>query len=145
MEGPAERWVRRNLWTCVAPLGCVAIVVAVVLFLGAILTLVWGMIRSSEPYQHAIARAQSDPVVLEALGSPVEVGLFIMGNFESSDSSGSADFSVPIQGPRAKGRLYVVASKSAGEWSISRLVLEVDDGRRLVLGPVSEREAEGGA
>ena len=50
--------------------------------------------------------------------------------------SGNADLTIPISGPKGKGTLYVVATKSAGEWTYSKLVVKIDStGETIDLGP----------
>ena len=68
---------------------------------------------------------KGDPRVANALGSPIEAGFFVSGKTNVSGSSGNADLTIPIWGPRGKGTIYFVASKFAGKWTFSRLVVEV--------------------
>ena len=49
-----------------------------------------------------------------------------MGNINVNGSSGHADLAIPVSGPEGSGTIYVVASKTAaGQWTISRLVVDV--------------------
>ena len=51
-----------------------------------------------------------------------------------SGSSGQADMNVSLSGPRGKGTLYFVASKFAGEWTFSKLMVEIaGTGQRIDL------------
>ncbi len=52
-----------------------------------------------------------------------------MGNVNVSGGSGYADLSFSLSGPKGKGTLYLVAQKSAGEWTFKRLEVQVE-GRR---------------
>jgi len=94
-----------------------------------IVTIVFGMMKSSHAYKDALAMAQADPYVKEALGSPIKEGFLVMGNINVNGSSGHADLAIPVSGPEGSGTIYVVASKSAtaaaGKWTISRLVVDV--------------------
>jgi hypothetical protein len=50
--------------------------------------------------------------------------------------SGDADLTIPISGPKGKGTIYAVATKSAGEWTYSKLVVKIDrTGDAIDLGP----------
>jgi hypothetical protein len=69
--------------------------------------------------------AKTDPYVQEALGSPIEEGLLVMGNINVSGSSGHADLAIPVSGPQGSGTVYVVASKSAGRWTMLTLVVDI--------------------
>ena len=91
-----------------------------------IVTIVFGMMKSSHAYKEALAMARADLYVNEALGSPIKEGLLVMGNINVNGSSGHADLAIPVSGPEGSGTIYVAASKSAaGQWTILRLVVDV--------------------
>ena len=81
--------------------------------------------KTSDAYKTALARAKADPRVISALGSPIEDGFFAMGSTNVTGTSGKADMTVPLSGPKGKGTLYFVASKFAGEWTFSKLMVEI--------------------
>jgi hypothetical protein len=92
-----------------------------------IVTIVFGMMKSSHAYKEALAMARADLHVQEALGSPIKEGLLVMGNISVNGSSGHADLAIPVSGPQGSGTIYVVASKSAAarQWTILRLVVDI--------------------
>jgi hypothetical protein len=94
-------------------------------FVFVIVSIVFGAMKSSDAYKAALAKAKADPRVVTALGSPITDGFFVSGNTNVSGSSGHADLTVPISGPKGKGTIYFVASKFAGEWTFSKLMVEV--------------------
>jgi hypothetical protein len=99
-----------------------------------IVTMFFGMMKSSDAYKMALARAKADPRVVAALGSPIEDGFFASGNTNVSGTSGQADMTVPLSGPKGKGTLYFVASKFAGQWTFSKLMVEIaNTGQRIDL------------
>lgn len=103
-------------------------------FVFAMMSMVFGVMKSSDAYKMALARAKADPRVMAALGSPIKDGLFVWGKTNVSGTSGQADLTIPISGPRGKGTIYFVASKFAGEWTFSKLMVEVaDTGQRIDL------------
>jgi Cytochrome oxidase complex assembly protein 1 len=101
------------------------IILGAVLFCAAIFTTVGVAARNSGAYSGALDRARASAVVREALGSPIRDGIFFTGKIEVSGSSGRANLSIPIQGPKGRGALYVEASKDLGEWQFIRLVVVV--------------------
>lgn len=107
------------------------------LFAGLIiLSAVWlfGLTKSSDAYKIAVARAKAHPVVEQTLGTPIEEGWFAQGSIEITGPSGKANLSIPLSGPLGEGTLYVVATKSAGQWTFSTLFLTVDStGQRIDL------------
>jgi hypothetical protein len=128
---PATWWSRNWKW-------CVPVLAALLLalfaaFIFGILALVFGAMKSSGPYQHAMARAQADPAVTAALGTPIQAGWLVQGNFSSNGPDGEANLSIPLDGPKADGTLFVVAKKHAGEWRYETLAVDVEGGERIVL------------
>jgi hypothetical protein len=79
------------------------------------------MLRDSDAFHLAVSAAQASPVLLEKVGSPMETGRFISGSIEVSPATGLAELSIPVSGPRGRGKLYVEAHKSAGNWRMSLL------------------------
>ena len=118
-------WWSRN-WKWFVPTGCLGLLAAALGFVALIVTLVFGAMKSSDAYREALTRARASPAVQQALGTPIEDGLFMGGNIQVSGPSGHADISFPISGPKGKGTVYVVADKSAGQWTFSTLVAEID-------------------
>ncbi len=124
----------RSRWTCLLSAGCLVIIIlaagAVALFFGVIV----GAMKASDAYKLAMERARSNPEVVAALGSPIEAGYFVSGSVSVSGGSGEAKLSIPISGPNGSGTLYVEATKQAGVWHFSVLMVEVDaTGQRIDL------------
>ncbi len=110
-------------------------------FIMLIVTILFGMIKSSDVYRDALATARANPAVVQALGSPIEAGIFVMGSISVSGSSGQADLAIPISGPKGKGTIYAVASKFAGKWTFSKLVVEIKATKEIIE-LIKEREQE---
>lgn len=125
--------VRRQGCTPLACLVSVAIFALVVACGGAIFFGVTGIIRNSDVVQEALARAERDPQVVAALGTPLEVGWLTLGSIETSNGGGSADLNVPISGPRGSGAMLVEAVRREGVWQYRRLIVTVGDRRIDVL------------
>lgn len=127
----APGWWQRN-WKWFVPL-LAALVLT--LFAGAVLALmsmVLGMIKSSDAYQQPLQQAQRDPAVIAALGGPVEPGWMVMGNISVNGPSGEASLQIPLSGPRASGDLFVEGSKSAGVWTFQTLSVQPDAGGQRI-------------
>jgi hypothetical protein len=103
-------------------------------FIFLIVCIPFAAMKSSDAYKMALARTKADPRVMNALGSPIEDGFFAMGNTKVIGTSGQADMTVPISGPKGKGTMYFVATKFAGKWKFEKLMVEVaDTGQRIDL------------
>jgi hypothetical protein len=133
VRNPSPGWWRRN-WKWLVPM---LAAVLLTLFLAAILAFmsaIFGMIKSSDAYQHPLQQAQRSPAAIAALGEPMKPGWLVMGNINVNGPSGDANLQIPVAGPKGSGDLFVEAKKSAGEWSYQTLVLQLDnDGKRIDL------------
>ena len=120
---PSQRrsWLGRNWGKLLA-----AAFLCMILFVGGIITLLMGAMRGSDVAKEAVARAQSNPLVTQRLGTPMSEGWFVGGSINVSPGSGEADLSVPISGPKGKATVYVKAEKSAGTWAYSLMQAAID-------------------
>ena len=123
---PKRSWLGRN-WKWFAPTGCLTLIALGVAFVAGIVLLVFGAMKSSDAYKIAFARAKADPRVIEEIGEPIEAGWFSSGNTKVEGGSGESNLTIPIHGPKGKANVYAVATKSAGEWEYSKLIVKIDE------------------
>ena len=123
---PASWWSRN--WKWFVPTGCcLTPLVLAGAFFAFLVIVIFGAMKQSDAYKIAVARAKADQRVTNALGTPVEEGGFLWGSsIEVSGSSGEADLNIPISGPKGKGTIYAVATKSAGDWTFSKLAVKIE-------------------
>ena len=113
-------WFGRN-WKWFVPL---VIVLPLIVCCGGITAIVggvFGMIKSSEPYKHALATAQANPQVIAALGTPVEAGFMAGGTINVNNNNGNAELVIPIKGSKGSGVVSVSATKTNGVWTYEKL------------------------
>lgn len=123
---PTRRnWWQRN-WKWFVPTGCLTLIALAVAFVAMIVVVVFGAMKSSDAYKIAVTRAKNDERVVRAIGKPISEGMFMSGNTNVNGGSGQADLAIPISGPKGKAKIYAVATKSAGEWVYSKLVVRVE-------------------
>lgn len=118
-------WWSRN-WKWFVPVGCLTTLLLFATAIVVIASLVFGVMKSSDAYALALARAKAHPAVIESLGSPINEGFFTGGNINVNGPSGDAELSIPISGPKGSATIFVEARKSAGQWSFSKLLVEVE-------------------
>jgi hypothetical protein len=70
--------------------------------------------------------ASANSRVREEIGEPIEAGMFVSGQLRENGSSGKADLSIPIKGPRSEGRIRVAAYRSGGIWTFTWLQVNVE-------------------
>ena len=115
---------------------CLTPLVLVGAFVAFLVLVIFGALKQSDVYKTAVARAKADSRVAAALGTPIEEGWYLSGTTNVNGASGDADIAIPISGPKGKGTIYAVATKSGGEWSYSKLQVKVDSsGETIDLNP----------
>lgn len=127
----SRTWWQRN-WKWFVPAACLGALALFAAFITLFITIVFGIVKSSDVYKDALATAQSHPAVVKALGSPIEAGIFVMGSINVSGPSGKANLAIPISGPNGKGTIYARASKVAGRWTFSQLVVEIKENKERI-------------
>ncbi|MGZ8851733.1 MAG: cytochrome c oxidase assembly factor Coa1 family protein [Thermoanaerobaculia bacterium] len=129
---PQRGWWSRN-WKWVVPVGCLSIVVMCVAFVGIIVAVVFGAIKSTDAYTKALNTARNDPRVIQALGTPIEPGFLVTGNVNVDNDRGTANIDFPISGPKGKAKIHAVAEKSDGKWKYSMMQAHIVDGETIDL------------
>ncbi|OHE81256.1 MAG: hypothetical protein A3G75_13165 [Verrucomicrobia bacterium RIFCSPLOWO2_12_FULL_64_8] len=122
---PTRNWWQRN-WKWFVPVGCLTALLLFVAFIGLVVAGAMGVMKSSDAYKEAVARARTEPVVVQKLGLPIEEGFLASGHVNTSGPSGEAELSIPLKGPKGKATLYVEAEKKAGRWQFKQLVVEFE-------------------
>ncbi len=129
---PKPNFASRH-WKLTVVLACLAGLLFLAGIFGLVVLLMKGM-KSSSVYSGAMAKAESSPTAIAALGTPMKDGFFFIGGIneettESStetNSSGNAEFVVPVSGPKGSGHLSFHATRGQGEWHYDDLTLLVD-------------------
>jgi hypothetical protein len=141
-QAPRPGWWSRN-WKWFVPTGCclgslMGIVLAIAIFGMGIVGLISGVgkiLKSSEPYQTAVARAKANEKVVAALGTPIDDS-FPMGKVNTNNDTGDADLSIPLSGPKGKATVYVVGTRSGGVWTYSKMSVTITgSGEEVDLSP----------
>ena len=86
----APGWWQRN-WKWCVPVLAALLLSLFAAFVFGLVALIFGALRSSTPYQHALAQAKGDPAVVAALGDPIHAGWFVQGNISVDGAGGEAD------------------------------------------------------
>jgi hypothetical protein len=125
-QPPPRGWWSRN-WKWFVPTGCCLTPLVLGGAVAAFLVLVvFGAMKQTDVYKTAVARAKSNSQVVSALGQPISEGWYLSGSTEVNGGSGTSKLTIPISGPKGKGTVYAEATKSAGEWTYSKLVVKID-------------------
>lgn len=117
---------RHRNWKWAAPAGRLSILALIALFAGSIVLLVLTLMRHTDVFREAVARAEANPQVRTELGEPIREGWWVSGHVRTSGSSGNAGLAIPLKGSRRDGTVYAVAHKSAGIWKYDTLEVAVE-------------------
>jgi hypothetical protein len=121
----------------------VTLLLLMVAFGAVTIIIISATFRASDVYKHAVSRAMGNLQVREQIGEPIKAGWFIFGELKYAGNSGHANFSVPISGPRAQGRIRVIAYKDA-VWRFTCLQVVVEGQPQpidlLSIQPTPERD-----
>jgi cytochrome oxidase complex assembly protein 1 len=118
LSSPPRSWWQRN-WKWVVP-------VLALFFAGSIVLFVLTLLRRTDVFQEAVARAEANPQVRTELGEPIHEGWWISGHVRTTGSSGNAALAIPLKGSKRDGTVYAVAHKSAGRWTYDTLEVAVE-------------------
>jgi hypothetical protein len=95
---------------------------AIVAFVTSLLVYIEHEFKSSTVYRSSVATARASPEILAMLGSPIDASWFVSGEIsQSTGGGGEATLTIPLRGPKGRGRLWVRAQRQAGTWRFSTL------------------------
>ena len=94
-------------------------------FFAAMYFSIVAVFKESEAYKLALAQLNANAQAMAVLGPPITTG-FPSGNIRTSGPTGEAQLAIPVAGQKARGTLYVQATKSMGVWKADRMQLEIE-------------------
>jgi hypothetical protein len=122
---PPTNWFGRN-WKWVVPVGCLVPILFLVGCALAVFFFAIGLLKRTDAYKTALARAQENPAVIEAIGSPISQTGIVSGKSNVNGATGELDLSIPLRGPKGKATLYIKAKKSADIWYFQTMVAKIE-------------------
>lgn len=112
--------------------GAVVFLLIIGLFVGLFFSIMVAM-KSTEAYKMSVQALQTNPAAIEILGKPILTGI-PTGSIQQSGHRGTANLLFSVEGPKGQGSVFVVATKSMGQWRIKRAVFEAEKtGQRINL------------
>ena len=76
-----------------------------------------------EAFDLSLKAIQSNPEVIQLIGTPIEPGFFVMGNIQISGPTGNAALQYSVSGPNGEAEAYVFASKEIGQWVLNEVII----------------------
>ncbi|HSI65677.1 MAG TPA: cytochrome c oxidase assembly factor Coa1 family protein [Candidatus Saccharimonadia bacterium] len=110
--------------------GCLGIIVLGLLGIGFFVVSIMGVIKNTDAYTGALQRAQNSAELQEAIGTPMEPSYWVMGSVSTVNGAESAEFAIPLTGPKGVAAVAVKASRPAGAtaWEYSALEAVIASG-----------------
>ena len=132
-QQPQQKGCLGRNWKWMLPVGCLGLILGLVALVGGIVLVAMSAIKSSEVYKGALGVVQTHPTAVERLGEPIKDGWFVKGNIKFDGTGGSANFEIPVSGPKRSGTVYVTASSPDGTWMYERLDLAAEGSGMISL------------
>jgi heme/copper-type cytochrome/quinol oxidase subunit 2 len=120
-----KSWLEQNPYWKI-PFGCLTLIFLIALFVVVLMTVITTSFRNSDVYKQALAQAASNSQVRLQIGEPLKPAWLISGQLNVSGSTGNANLSIPISGPRGKGTIRAIANKTGRVWRFTYLQISVD-------------------
>src|SRR5260370_18441422 len=90
-------------------------------------------LKDSDVARESLARAQANPVLIEKLGTPIQMGAWVGGSVNATPADGNAELVMPLMGPKGSGVMAVSARKTAGKWHFLSMQVTVQGGGNCPL------------
>jgi hypothetical protein len=103
----------------------VAVLGVLIAFGVAMYFMVTSILKDTDAYRIAMEKLQASPEAMAMLGPPLTTGM-PSGSISTSGPTGEAALAIPVEGQKARGVLYVAATKDMGRWKASRIELEIE-------------------
>jgi hypothetical protein len=107
--------------------GVIMLVVSLVVSAGSVFFL-FEALKNSEPYVMAIDKAQVSREAQKIIGAPIKPGWWMLGDISTEGTGGKAEFSIPVEGSKNKGAIFVKATKVSNKWKLEQLYFLPESG-----------------
>ncbi|MGI5308582.1 cytochrome c oxidase assembly factor Coa1 family protein [Rheinheimera sp. WS51] len=102
-------------------------------FISGIVVLVMKMMKG-EAYDISLQAVRDNPMVIEKIGKVIDPSWYVLGNVNINGPEGSATIEYSISGEVSAAKVYVYATRHAGEWTLYKLIVAPEnDGNRIIV------------
>lgn len=137
-QPPVPQQKSSKKWWFLGCGGCLGIIVLIAAVIGFFVVSVMGLIKNTDAYAGALKRSQDSPELQEAIGTPMEPSYWVMGSASTVNGAESAEFVIPLTGPKGVAAVTVKASRPAGATAWEYSVLEA----LVASGPSKDKKIE---
>jgi hypothetical protein len=137
-EPQRRGWFRRNWWWVLLLVfgGCIVICAGLC---AGVFAFGVGALKSSDPYQAALAQVRQDKQVIARLGEPIEDAMIPTGEVNITNDRGEARLSFDVSGPKGSAKVVSQSKMIGGKWGLTQLeVTFQEDGQRIVINTATD-------
>ena len=127
-----KNWFNRNWKWAVPSGGCLIVIILFIAFAGSMILGVSSLFTGSEPYKNALDEAQSNELVIAALGEPIEENGIAKGSINYNNGEGHCNLEIPLKGPNGKATLIVVADKYGDLWEYKIMEVQLSETEEVI-------------
>lgn len=128
----SKGWFARN-WKWVVPSGgCLLIIILMVAFAGSLFFGISSMMTDSQAYKDSMEAVSTNQEVIAILGEPIETNGMHGGNFSYKNGVSSAEFSIPIKGPKGEATIFVIGSGKDENWTYETMEVHIDRTNEII-------------
>ncbi|GAA6146179.1 cytochrome c oxidase assembly factor Coa1 family protein [Thalassolituus maritimus] len=100
-------------------------IIGLIVFAGLAVSLVMLLMKllKGEAYQLSLVELKKSPLVAEYYGEPLQPSWYVLGKVNLNGDRGFAAIEYKVDGPLSSGTVYVYATRSAGEWGLSKVMV----------------------
>jgi hypothetical protein len=125
-------WFARN-WKWVVPSGgCLLIIIFIIAFAGSLFFGLSSVMSDSQAYKDSMEAVQSNEEVIAILGEPIENNGIHGGNFSYKNGVSSAEFSIPIKGPKGEATIFVIGSGVDEDWNYETMEVHIEGSNKII-------------
>jgi hypothetical protein len=117
---PQGGWWSRN-WKWFVPVGCLSLLATCGCCIGGSVLFGVNAVKGSPSYQEALSRAQADPEVQKALGTPIHAGWMTQWSANSVGGEMRTTARIPISGPKGEGALFIKSTEHGKKLTFQQL------------------------
>ncbi len=127
-----QNWFNRNWKWAVPTGGCLLVIILFIVFAGSMIFGVSTLFKGAEPYKTALSFASSNELVIDAIGEPIEENGISKGSVNYTNGEGHCNLEIPIEGPKGKAIIFVVADKFGENWEYKVLEVNVSETGEII-------------
>jgi hypothetical protein len=123
-DAPQGNWFARN-WKWFVPVGCFVPLISCCGCLSLLTVFGLGALKATPTYTQALQRAENEPRVVAAVGTPFEPAFWLMGQYNLVNGTANADLMFDVTGPNGSATIHAIATETGGQVNFTTLTIQI--------------------